>query len=192
MSGTDDLSPVSSAMDGAKVPMRGKIKDAEAEALLKLLRREQQYEQEQSIPQIQRREPLPAIGVNPKSTSIEKAASCFPIQDQLLHSNTQSLREFRFSDTEIINDSSFVRTSNNNNNVLPGHVVPSIPTEVFVPPYSWKNEKTPSCARFERSGKNGRTLPPLEYSFGPSGEGDGNQDRPSCPRPSSPRHWPGD
>lgn len=198
MSETVDLLPISYAMDGAKIPMRGKVKDAEAEALLKLLRREQEYEQEQSIPQIQRKEPLPAIGVNAKSNSIEKSASCFPIQEQLLYSNTQSMRESRFSDTELVNDSSFIRTNNNNNNnLLPNHTAPPIAAEVFVPPYSWKNEKTPSCARFERSGKavkNGRTLPPLEYNFGLPGGSDGNPelDRPACPRPSSPRHWPGD
>lgn len=176
-------------MDNAKVPMRGKIKDAEAEALLKLLRREQENAKEQSIPQIQRKEPLPAIGNNIKGTSVD-SSSCFPIEEQLLAFHTQSKSDSRLSDSELLNDSFFVRT-NNSINVLGAQKTTA--AEIYVPPYSWRNEKMPSPARSERSGKAknaGRNLPPIEYNFIASRENGLNHERPVGSHPSSPRQSP--
>ena len=166
--------------------MRGKIKDAEAEALLKLLRREQENEKEQSILQIQRKEPLPAIGNNIKGNSCNDS-SCFPIQEQLLSLRMQSSTEAVLSDNEILNDSSFIRTNNNNILSLPGHKTTS--AEIYVPPYSWQNDKVPSTSRPGKA-KNGRTLPPIDYNSIASVGSDLNQTKPAYSQESLPPRSP--
>ena len=172
-------------METSKVPLRGKVKDAEAEALLKLLRQEKEYNDRLSAPQIQQRIPLPAIG---SRVSDNKSQQCKETDPTFI---TETLESSRFNsnvedDKELLSDSNFLWTTPKtevNNNVRT-----SFQKDIYVPPYSWKGQQGGSCTNFNRQRKksNGRTLPPLEIPSSPSSD---LLERPSCPYSSSPKFW---
>lgn len=163
-------------MEQSRPPMRGKTKDAEAEALLKLLRQEQEFHSQVSIPQIQRKQPLPAI----------RSKASDSITDE--HDGTgvfiSQMRTSTHADHEIpLNvDSQFLwnaRGSLNNND--------SSFTSTTRPVYEWKKDpSSASYSKFERQRKPSKTLPPLgPQQISPRERGE----RPSRPPPSSPKFW---
>ena len=174
-------------MESAKIPMRGRVKDAEAEALLRLLRQEKEYNDRLSAPQIQQRIPLPAIGSRSSDNRTRQTPACERTEPTFI---TQTLESSRFlsnieHERELLSDSNFLWTpkADLNNNLRP-----SPKKDVYVPPYVWKDEQGVSCSRFERHRKksNGRTLPPLEIPASPCCD---LPERPSCPKPGSPKFW---
>ena len=159
--------------------MRGKVKDAEAEALLKLLRQEKEFLSRIPTPQIQQRTPLPAIGSGlHQTTSSDRTDETFitqtRIESPLLSSN----------DKGLLSESSFLwtsRTDEHRNLSLTSR------NEIGVPSaYSWKDQKNASDLALEQQQRksNGRSLPPLQVSLSPYGE---LCERPSCPKPRSPK-----
>lgn len=174
-------------MESAKIPMRGKVKDAEAEALLKLLRREKEFNDRFSAPQIHQRTPLPAIGGSVNNTEIQQITSCDRTNGAFLTQTFENETGFSNSDIghskELVNDSKYLWSSKPdvNSNSQP----PSSSKEFYIPPFTWKGEQSSCYSKHERQ-RHGRTLPPLEipvspYSYLP--------ERPSCPRPESPKFW---
>lgn len=175
----------STNMETSKVPLRGKVKDAEAEALLKLLRQEKEYNDRLSAPQIHQRIPLPAIG---SRASDNKSQQCKETDPTFI---TETLESSRFNsnvedEKELLSDSNFLwttpKTDVNNNVRTP------FKEDIYVPPYSWKGQQGVSCTNFNRQRKksNGRTLPPLEIPSSPSSD---LLERPSCPYSSSSKFW---
>ena len=168
-------------MDHQRVSMRGKTKDAEAEALLKLLRQEQEFHSQVSIPKIQRKQPLPSI----KSRNIDSLED-----DQALHDTTEVfISQMRTDLTSQESLNKLQCTALNNNNC-------TIPNNCSVPPckdtvrsYEWKKKTsdTTPYQLYERQRKPSKTLPPLRpQSTSP------RERRPSRPLPSSPKLNPED
>lgn len=174
-------------MESAKIPMRGKVKDAEAEALLRLLRQEKECNDRLSAPQIQQRIPLPAIG----SKTTDNRAQPTPIYEKTDATFiTQTLEGSGFltnidQGKELLSDSNFLWTPkmdvNNNSRALSRK-------DVYVPPYSWKEEQSVSCSTFDRCRKKSRSraLPPIEIPVSPCSD---LPERPTCPKPGSPKFW---
>ena len=173
-------------MESAKIPMRGKVKDAEAEALLKLLRQEKEYNDRLSAPQIQQKIPLPAIGSSDKGA--QQTPTCERTDPTFI---TQTLESSRFisnveHEKELLSDSNFLWTTpktDGNNNLRS-----SLKKDIYVPPYSWKEEQAVLYSKFDRCRRksNGRTLPPLEIPASPCCD---LPERPSCPKSGSPKFW---
>ena len=180
----------STNMESAKIPLRGKVKDAEAEALLKLLRQEKEVNDRLSAPQIQQRIPLPAIGS--KGTNDNKPQQTTPPCERTDPTFiTEILESSRFNsnvedEKELLSDSNFLWTTPKtevNNNVRT-----SFKKDIYVPPYSWKGQQGVSRTNFNRQRKksNARTLPPLGIPSSPSSD---LLERPSCPYSGSPKLW---
>lgn len=173
-------------MESAKIPMRGRVKDAEAEALLRLLRREKEFNERISAPQIQQRIPLPAIGCSGSNNRTQQ--TCERTNDPTFI--TLEANRFLSSDNEVnkelVSDSSFLWTPKSDVN---SNLLPSSPQfkEVFVPPFTWKEDQSLSYSKYERN-RHGRTLPPLEIPASPCPD---LPERPSCPKPGSPKLWEG-
>ncbi|XP_015754442.1 PREDICTED: uncharacterized protein LOC107334068 [Acropora digitifera] len=172
-------------MESGKIPMRGKMKDAEAEALLKLLRQEQEINDRLSAPKIHRRLPLPAIGTSgsekPQQTNIYKRT------DQTLECFGEEFRR----ENELPSDTNFFWTTaqdidTNNNSRC------SLYTKnIYVPSFSWREPAVDvSCSKINRYPSNyksnGRSLPPLEI---PASSSCNLIERPSCPNSESPKFW---
>lgn len=171
-------------MESAKIPMRGKIKDAEAEALLKLLRQEKEFNDRISAPQIHQRPPLPAIGgsgnnTKQQTTSYERTNGTFI---------TQTIETSGFLDSDsghsksLVSDSRYLWTSKADMN---SNLLPSCQKELYIPPFTWKGEQSSSYSKYERQ-RHSRTLPPLEIPASPYSD---LPERPSCPKPGSPKFW---
>ena len=174
-------------MESAKIPMRGRVKDAEAEALLRLLRQEKEFKERISAPQIQQRAPLPAIGSSGDNAT-QQATSCERTSDTSGTFITQTFEGSRFlnSDSdhnkELVSDSSFSWTTNID---MSSNLLHSSQKEVCVPPFTWRDERSLSHSKYERH-RHGRTLPPLEISSSPVSD---LPDRPACPKAGSPKFW---
>ena len=174
-------------MESAKIPMRGRVKDAEAEALLRLLRQEKEFKERISAPQIQQRTPLPAIGSSCDNTTRQTAA-CERTSDIRGTFITETLEDSRFlnedkeHNKELVTESSFSWTPvlDTSSNFL--H---SSQKEIYVPPFTWRDERSLSYSKYERH-RHGRILPPLEI---PSSPVSGLPERPTCPKPGSPKFW---
>ena len=175
-------------MESAKIPMRGKVKDAEAEALLKLLRQEKEYGDRLSAPQIQQRIPLPAIG----SSGINNKSQQSPTFDRTDPTFiTQTLESSPFIsnvefEKELISDSNFLWTTPKTAANCNGRT--SRKKDVYVPPYSLPEGQALSYSKLNRQCKkmNSRTLPPLEIPVSPCFD---LLERPSCPSSESPKFW---
>lgn len=174
-------------MESSKIPMRGRVKDAEAEALLRLLRQEKEFKERISAPQIQQRTPLPAIGSSGDNTTQETAA-CERTSGTRGTFITQTLEDSRFlsadneHNKELDSESSFSWTPglDTTNNLL--H---SSQKEFYVPPFTWRDKRSLSYSKYERH-RSGRTLPPIEI---PSSPVSGLPERPTCSKPGSPKFW---
>ncbi|XP_031564200.1 uncharacterized protein LOC116299641 [Actinia tenebrosa] len=165
-------------MEQSRLPMRGKTKDAEAEALLKLLRQEQEFHNQVSIPEIQRKQPLPAIRSKASDSITEEHEGSGVFISQM--------RTTKDRDQEIpLNvDSQFLwnaRGSLNRNNNDSHFTVASRPA------YEWKKDSSNvNYSKFERQRRPSKNLPPLgPQQTSPRDRGE----RPSRPPPSSPKFW---
>lgn len=173
-------------MESAKIPMRGRVKDAEAEALLRLLRQEKEFHERISAPQIQQRTPLPAIGSGSNNTTQATACERASVTNGTFI--TQSLEASRFlnSDSELnkelVSDSNFLWTPRTDTN---SNILPSPKKEIYVPPFTWRDKRSLSYSKYERH-RPQRTLPPLEIPSSPCSD---LPERPSCPKPGSPKLW---
>lgn len=165
--------------------MRGKMKDAEAEALLKLLRQEQEINDRLSAPKIHRRLPLPAIGTSGSEKS--QQTNIYKRTDQTLECFGEEFRR----ENELPSDTKFFWTTaqdidTNNNSRC------SLYTKnIYVPSFSWRQPAVDvSCSKFNRypsnCKSNGRSLPPLEI---PASSSCNLIQRPSCPNSESPKFW---
>ena len=176
-------------MESAKIPMRGRVKDAEAEALLRLLRQEKEFKERISAPQIQQRTPLPAIGSSGDTTT-QQATACERTSLTSGTFITQTLEDSRFHGTDnehnkrLVNDSSFSWTSPTVD-MSSTDLLHSTHKEICVPPFTWRDERSLSYSKYERH-RHGRTLPPLEIPSSPVSD---LPERPTCPRPGSPKFW---
>ena len=168
--------------------MRGKIKDAEAEALLKLLRQEQEINDRLSAPKIQRRLPLPAIGTSgsekPQQTDICKRT------DQTFITQTLECfgEEFR-RENELSSDTNFLWATAQDFETSNDRRCSVVRKNIYVPSFSWREPAVDiSCTNFNRYPRksNGRSLPPLEI---PSSSSCSFIERPSCPNSESPKFW---
>lgn len=174
-------------MESAKVPMRGRVKDAEAEALLRLLRQEKEFKERISAPQIQQRTPLPAIGSSGDNTT-QQTATCERTNDNGGTFITQKFEDSRFlgADTEhnkeLVSESSFSWTPGLDTS---SNLLHSSQKGICVPPFTWRDERSLSYSKYERH-RNGRTLPPLEVPSSPVSD---LPERPTCPKPGSPKFW---
>lgn len=173
-------------MESTKIPMRGRVKDAEAEALLRLLRQEKEFKERISAPQIQQRTPLPAIGSSADNTTQQATASEITSGTFI----TQTLEDLRFlsldnehSNRELVSDSSFSWTPTSD---MSSNFHHSSQKEICVPPFTWRaDERSLSYSKNERH-RHGRTLPPLEIPPSPVSD---LPERPTCPKPGSPKFW---
>lgn len=157
--------------------MRGKTKDAEAEALLRLLRQEQDFHRQVSIPRIQRKEPLPSI--RGKSTAIEETSDeCSNVFISQMKTELSD-KDVCYSETQFLSGNS-KDLFYNNSDYNGGNLSPRRKKS-----YEWKKEPENSLYRkYERQRKSIKTLPPLEPRASSPREFDS---RPSRPPPSSPR-----
>ena len=91
--------------------MRGKVKDAEAEALLRLLRREKEYSERLLAPQIQQRVPLPAIGSSGNDNTTQQAQLCEQGTVATFITQTGESSGFLYDnyEKELLSDSDFIR-----------------------------------------------------------------------------------
>lgn len=180
-------SPPIAAMESAKIPMRGRVKDAEAEALLRLLRQEKEFKERISAPQIQQRTPLPAIGSSGDSTT-QQTTACERTSATSGTFITQTVEDSRIlsSDNEhnkeLVSDSSFSWTPSLD---MGSNLLHSSHKEICVPPFTWRDERSLSYSKYERH-RHGRTLPPLEIPSSPVSD---LSERPTCPKPGSPKFW---
>ncbi|XP_022782278.1 uncharacterized protein LOC111323227 [Stylophora pistillata] len=175
-------------MESARIPMRGKVKDAEAEALLKLLRREKEFNDRLSAPQIHQRTPLPAIGDSGNNTTTLQTTSCDRTNGTFLTQTFENetgpaLNSDIEHSKELVSDSKYLWSSKGdvNSNFQP----PSSLKEFYIPPFTWKGEQSSCYTKHERQ-RHGRTLPPLEIPVTPDFD---LPERPSCPKPGSPKFW---
>lgn len=174
-------------MESAKIPMRGRVKDAEAEALLRLLRQEKEFKERISAPQIQQRTPLPAIGSSGDNTT-QQTTTCTRTSVTSGTFITQTLEDSRFlsSDNEhnkeLVNDSSFLWTPSSD---ISSNLLHSSQKDICVPPFTWRDERSLSYSKYERH-RHGRSLPPIEIPSSPVSD---LPERPSCPKPGSPKLW---
>lgn len=167
--------------------MRGRVKDAEAEALLRLLRQEKEFKERISAPQIQQRTPLPAIGSSGDNTT-QQTTTCERPSDTGGTFITQTFEDSHFlsADTEhnkeLVSESSFSWTPGLDTS---SNLVHSSQKEIYVPPFTWRDERSLSYSKYERH-RHGRTLPPLEIPSSPVSD---LPERPTCPKPGSPKFW---
>lgn len=175
--------------------MRGKTKDAEAEALLKLLRQEQEFRSQISIPQIKRKQPLPSIRGN--STNIDSdndhpsADACGGVFISQMKTGLSD-QELCYSESKFLcsNSDVGVYTNNNNNNIFKRDL-PSPRDSTSLRSYEWKQDAPNTLYhKFERQQKPSKTLPPLGPQMPPSPRE--REIRPSRPPPSSPKLWKDD
>ena len=174
-------------MESAKIPMRGRVKDAEAEALLRLLRQEKEFKERISAPQIQQRAPLPAIGSSGDNTTQQATASDRAIDPSgtFITQTCEDSRNLSLGNEhnrELVSDSSFSWAPSLD---MSSNLIHSSQKEICVPPFTWRNEQSLSYSKYERQ-RHGRTLPPLEI---PSSLVSDFPERPTCPQPGSPRFW---
>ena len=174
-------------MESSKIPMRGKVKDAEAEALLQLLRQEKEYSERLLAPQIQQRIPLPAIGSSGNDNATQQAQLCEQGSVATFITQTGESSGFLYDncEKELLSDSNFIwtpKTYVNNQLRASSH------KRVFVPSFSWRDEQCFSSPQLDQPRKKskGRTLPPIEIPISP---GSNLPERPTCPRPGSPKFW---
>lgn len=180
------------------VPMRGKVKDAEAEVLLKLLRQEKEYQNKVLMPaNIQRKTPLPAIGRTNQTTreTYSQVEEQYAVKGSGYTKaeggiTTQSPR--LLTEKEILNDSSFtwINKTDIGLNSVPSRSLPSSKNTANIPSYSWRtsDDKSYSNISERQSRRPSGSLPPLGYEDEELGS-DLSAERPSCPRPSSPKLW---
>lgn len=173
-------------MESAKIPMRGRVKDAEAEALLRLLRQEKEFNERISAPQIQQRTPLPAIRSGSGNTTQATVCERTSVTNGTFITQTLESSRFLNSDSELSNelvsDSSYLWTPRSDTN---SNILPSPQKEIYVPPFTWRDERSLSYSKYERH-RHHRTLPPLEIPSSPCSD---LPERPSCPKPGSPKLW---
>lgn len=173
-------------MESAKIPMRGRVKDAEAEALLRLLRQEKKFDERILAPQIQQRTPLPAIGSGNSNITQATAGERASVTNGTFITQTFESSRFLNSDSEmnkeLDSDSSLLWTPRSDMN---SNVLPSPKKEIYVPPFTWRDERSLSYSKYERH-RHQRTLPPLEIPSSPCPD---LPERPSCPKPGSPKLW---
>ena len=166
--------------------MRGRAKDAEAEALLRLLRKEKEFNERIPAPQIQQRTPLPAIGSGSSNTTQVTACERASVTNGTFITQTFEPSRFLNSDSELNkeldSDSSLLWTPRSDMN---SNVLPSPKKEIYVPPFTWRDERSLSYSKYERH-RHQRTLPPLEIPSSPCSD---LPERPSCPKPGSPKFW---
>ncbi|XP_020892373.1 uncharacterized protein LOC110231670 [Exaiptasia diaphana] len=176
-------------MEHSRIPMRGKTKDAEAEALLKLLRQEQEFHSRQiSIPQIQRKQPLPSI----RGTAHDSDEHCDDSANNGVFISQMktglSNQDICFSESQFLCSNSKDSPYNNNDNTIGGYSdIPSLRLKS----YDWKKDTDHVLYhRYERQQrKPTKNLPPL----GPQVSSPRERDtRPSRPLPSSPKLWEDD
>lgn len=168
-------------MESAKIPMRGKVKDAEAEALLKLLRQEKEFGDHLSAPQIQQRIPLPAIRSRSSNNKPQQTRT-FDRTDPTFTTQTLHCSPLISNveiEKELISDSKFLWTTPKPASNCNGRRS-LLKKDIYVPPYSFQEEQALSYSKFSRQCKkmNSRTLPPLEIPISPSFD---LPERPSCP-----------
>ena len=164
------------------VPMRGPVKDAEAEALLRLLRREKEFESQACMPtNIQRKVPLPAIGSTcqhgGEAAQLAVRRQSDPTTKQARHSDAQNEKELQ-------NESKY-QWRNRKNSIPPaGHpAAQSSNVSLVSPGYSWRTAEASQLAGSKQK-KPSHSLPPIGYEDLTDRPGT-PAGRPSCPVPSS-------
>ena len=173
-------------MESAKIPKRGKIKDAKAEALLKLLRREQEYNDRLSVPKIHQKLPLPAIGSS-CSKKLQRTSLCKKTDPTFITQTIEGSSVDLCDERELLSDSNLLWTkalTDVSNNVCSSF----IRKNVYFPSYLSAESQAISRPKFNRypTKSNGRTLPPLEIPASPSCCD--RLERPSRPGSESPKH----
>lgn len=167
--------------------MRGKVKDAEAEALLRLLRQEKEYSERLLTPQIQQRVPLPAIGSTGNDNTTQQAQLCEQGTVATFITQTGESSGFLYDnyEKELLSDSNFIWTPKTDVYNQPRA---SSHKSVYVPSFSWRDEQCFSYPHFDQPRKKSkaRTLPPIEIPVSPCSD---LLERPTCPRPGSPKFW---
>ena len=175
-------------MESAKIPMRGRVKDAEAEALLRLLRQEREFKERISAPQIQQRTPLPAIGSGSGDNTTQQTTDCDRKSDTSGAFITQTFEDSsnlcsdNEHNNELVSDSSFSWAPSLD---MSSNLLHSSKKEICVPPFSWRDEQSLCYSKYERH-RHGRTLPPIEIPSNPVSD---FPERPTCPKPGSPKFW---
>lgn len=174
-------------MESSKIPMRGKVKDAEAEALLRLLRQEKEYSERLLAPQIQQRVPLPAIGSSGNDNTTQQPQLCEQETVATFITQTGESSGFLYDnyEKELLSDSNFIWTPKTDVDNQPRA---SSHKGVYVPSFSWRDEQCFSYPQFDQPRKKSkaRTLPPIEIPVSPCSD---LPERPTYPRPGSPKFW---
>lgn len=178
-------------MEHSRIPMRGKTKDAEAEALLKLLRQEQEFHSQVSIPQIQKKQPLPSIrgkrsSIDGEDSSTDACGGVFISQMKTGLSD----QELGFGESKFLLNNHDTTVLCTNNNTIINRDLPS-PRDSGQRSYEWKKDSISTVYhKFERQRRPSKNLPPLGPQMPPSPRD--REIRPSRPPPSSPKLWQDD
>lgn len=174
-------------MEHSRIPMRGKTKDAEAEALLKLLRQEQEFHSQISIPQIQRKQPLPSIRGRTSNAYEEESTTddCSGVFISQMKTGISD-QDICYSESKFLCTNPKVGLYTNNNNTIFNSEIP-LPKDAGKS-YEWKKETNNAIYhKFERQRMPSKSLPPLGPQMPPSPRD--REIRPSRPPPSSPKLW---